>query len=77
MVSGHHLQLRSHLLLSHNFQWFNIKAAAGHHLIFQEEVDELLAKEVTEPFSGGTGFYWSVFVVPKHTCGLWLILNLK
>ena len=30
-----------------------------------------------EPSSGGAGFYSSVFVVLKHTGGLWPILNLK
>ena len=37
----------------------------------------LLAKGVIEPSSGGAGFYSSMFVVPKHTGGLWPILNLK
>ena len=40
-------------------------------------MDELLAKGAIEPFSGGAGFYSSMFVVPKHTGGLWPILNLK
>ena len=51
--------------------------AITHHPIIQKEVDELLAKGVIEPSSGGAGFYSSVFVVPKHTGGLWPILNLK
>ena len=77
MVQGHHLQLRSHPVLFHNFQLFNIKAAAPHHPIIQKEVDELLAKGAIEPSSGGAGFYSSVFVVPECTAGLLPILNLK
>ena len=61
----------------HNIKQFNIRAAAAHHPIIQMEVDELLAKGATEPFSGGAGFYHSVFVVPKHTGGHWPIPNLK
>ena len=45
---------------------FNVKVAAAHHPIIQKEVDELLAKGVIEPSSGGAGFYSSMFVVPKH-----------
>ena len=37
----------------------------------------MLAKGTIEQFSGGAGFYSSMFVVPKHTGGLWSILNLK
>ena len=37
----------------------------------------MLAKGVIEPSSGGAGFYSSMLVVPKHTSGLWPILNLK
>ena len=76
-VQGHHLQLRSHPPLFHNFQQLNVKAAAAHHPIIQKEVDELLAKGVIAPSSGGAGFYSNVFVVSKHTGGLWPILNLK
>ena len=54
-----------------------VKMAAAHHPIIQKEVDELLAKGVIKPSSGGTGFYSSVFVVPVHTAGLWPILNQK
>ena len=54
-----------------------MKVAAAHHPIIQKEVDELHSKAVIEPSSGGAGFYSSVFVVPKHTGGLWPILNLK
>ena len=54
-----------------------MKAAAVHHPIIQKEVDELLYKGAVEPSSGDAGFYSSVFVVPKHTDGLWPILNLK
>ena len=77
MVWGHHLQLKSHPPLFHDFWHFNVKAAAAHHPVIQREVDELLAKGAIEPSSGGAGFYSSMFVVPKHTGGLWLILNLK
>ena len=70
MVWGHHLQLRSHPSLFRNFRHFNVKAAAAHYPVMQKEVDELLAKGAIEPFSGGAGFYSSVFVVPKHTGGL-------
>ena len=77
MVQGHHLQLRSWPPLFHNFQQFNVKAAAAHHLIIQEEVMELFSKGATEPPFGGAGFYSSVFVVTKHTGGPWPILNLK
>ena len=38
--------------------------------MIQRKVDELLAKGAVEPSSGGTGFYSSMFVVPKHTGGL-------
>ena len=37
----------------------------------------LLSKGVIEPSSGGAGFYSGMFLVPKHTGGLWPILNLK
>ena len=77
MVKGHHLQLRSCPPLFHNFQHFSVKAAATHHPIIHKEVDELLVKGAIEPSSGGAGFCSSVFVVPKCTGGLWLILNLK
>ena len=77
MVWSHHLQLRSCPPLFCNFGQFNVKMAAAHHPISQKEVDELLAKGVIEPSSGGAGFYSSVFVVPKHTGGLQPILNLK
>ena len=77
MVWGHHLQLRSHPSLFHDFQHFNVKAAAAHHPVIQKEGDELLAKEAIEPSSGGAGFYSSVFAVPKHTGDLHPILNLK
>ena len=70
MVQGHHLQLRCHPLLFHNFKWFNIKAVQANHPIIQEEVDELLAKGGIEPSTGGVGFYFSLFVVCKNTVGL-------
>ena len=64
MVWSHHLQLWSCPPLFHNFWQFNVTAATAHHLIIQE-VDELL-----EPSSGGAGFYFIMFVVPKHTGSL-------
>ena len=70
MVRGHHLQLRSHPPLFHNFWQFNVKVAAAHHPVIQKEVDELLAKGAFEPSSAVAGFYSSIFVVPKHTGGL-------
>ena len=76
MVWGYHLQLQSHPPLFHNFQQFNVKVATTHHPIIQKEVDELLDKGAIEPSSGGAGFYSSMFVVPKHTGGLWPILNM-
>ena len=56
MVWGHHLQLRSHPPLFHNFQQFNVKVAAAHHLAIQKEVDELLDKGAIEPFFGWCWF---------------------
>ena len=67
MVQGHHLQLRSHPPLFLDFWQFNVKVAVAYHPVIQREVDELLAKGAIEPSSGGTGFYSSMFVVPKHT----------
>ena len=67
---GHYLQLRSHPPLFCDFQQFNVKAVAAHHPVIQREVDELLAKGTTEPSSVGTGFYSSMFGVPKCTGGL-------
>ena len=77
MVHGHHDHFWSNPPLFCNFWQFNVKAATTHYPIIQKKVDELLAKGVVEPSSGGIGFYSNVFVVPKHTGGLWPILNLK
>ena len=77
MAKGHHLQLRHHPPLFHNFIWFNIKAATGHHHVIQKELDEILAKGAIEPLTGDACFYWNVFMVPKHAGGLWLLLNIK
>ena len=77
MVLDDHLKLQFHPPLFHNFQQFNVKVATTHHPIIQKEVDELLAKGVIEPSSGGAGFYSSVLVVCKHTGGLQPILTLK
>ena len=74
---GHHLQLQSHPPLFHNFWQLNVRVATTHHPIIQKEVDELLAKGPSEPSSGGAGFYSGMFVVPKHTGGLWPMLNLR
>ena len=77
--SLHHLLL--YLLcctfLFHNFRQFNIKASPAHNSISQKEVDELLAKGVNEPSTGGAGFCSNIFVVPKHMGGLHPILNFK
>ena len=54
-----------------------MKVSAAHNPIIQKEVDELLSKGTIEPFSGGAGFYSSVFVVSKHTGSLQPILNSK
>ena len=40
----------------HMFKYFNIKAVLAHCLIIQKKIEELLAKGVTEPFTGSTGF---------------------
>ena len=46
--------------------------------IIQNEVEEPLVKGAIEPSSGGACFFYSsMFVGPKHTGGLQLILNLK
>ena len=76
MVQGHQLQLKFHPPLFINFNWFIIKRAPAHHSIIQKEVDELLAKGVIEPSSGGAGFYNSAFSVPNHTGGLWPVVTL-
>ena len=77
VIQGHQLQLWFHPPLFHNFWQFNVKAATTHHPIIEKEVDELLAKGVIEPSSGGGGFYSSVFLVPKCTGCLQPMLNLK
>ena len=77
MVEGHHLQLRYHSLLFCNFKWFNFKDATAHHPDIQKEVDVLLTKSTIEPWTGSGGFYSNVFVVPRHTGGLWPIIILK
>ena len=70
MVLGHHLKLRSQPPFFLDFWQFNVKAVATHHPVIQRQIDELLAKGVIEPSSGGAGFYSNVFVVPKCTGGL-------
>ena len=74
-IQGHHLQLRSCPSLFCIFWQFSGKADAVLHHIIQKDVDELLAKGVIEASSGGAGFVSNVFVVPKHTGGLWSILK--
>ena len=76
MVWGHHLHLWSHPPLFHNFWQFNVKVATTHHPIIQKERDELLSK--------GQLIHLLVVLVsilvccaPKHTGGLWSMLNLK
>ena len=66
MVEGHHLQLQHHPQLFQKFKQFNIKTVLVHHTVIQNEVDELLAKETIELYTGGAGFHCNVFVVPKH-----------
>ena len=63
-------------ITSNRSRWFNIKTAMAHHSIIQKEVDELLARGSIEPSTGGTGFYFNIFVVLKHTGGLQPIFNL-
>ena len=41
------------------------------HSIIQKEGDVLLAKGAIELLMGGAGFYQKIFVVPKHTGGLY------
>ena len=70
MVWGHHLQVKCHPPLFHDFWHFIIKVAAVHHPVIQKEVDECLAKGAIEPSLGGAGFYSNIFVVPKCAGGL-------
>ena len=72
-----HFHLRCCPLLFHNFKQFNIKTATAHCPVIQHEVNGLIAKGAIEPSTGGAAFYWNLFVVPKHTGGLWPILNSK
>ena len=77
MVKDHNLQLRAQPPLFCNFHWFIIKAALAHHPFMQKEVLKLLASGAIEPSTACAGFFSSVFVVPKHSGGLHLVLNLK
>ena len=47
--------------------------------IFQEEIDILLTKGALEivPYSAGPGFFSRIFVVPKKSRGVCLIIDLK
>ena len=76
-LNGFDHQLWCWPLLFHNFRLFNIKATVAYHPIIQKEMDDLLAKGSIEASTGGAVFYSNVFVAPKHTSSLWLILNLK
>ena len=51
------------------YRWLNIKAATAYYPVIQTEVNDPLPKDTIEPLSGGAGFYWNMFVVPKHTGG--------
>ena len=77
IVTGHHLQLSHHLPLFCNYKQVHIRAAVAHHPVIQEEVNDPLAKSDTDPSTGGVGFYFYVFLLPKHLSGLHLIFNLK
>ena len=62
IVKGHHLELRYHPLLFHNFRWLTIKATFADHSIIQKEVDKLLAQDVIEWSTGGAGFSSNIFL---------------
>ena len=47
-----------------------MKVARAHHPVIQKEVNDILGKDAIEPSSGGAGFYFNMFVVPKCSCGL-------
>ena len=70
-AKGHHLQLRCHPLLFHTFKQCNIKATPSLHSIIQKEVGEFL----TRAPPNHQRIVLKCFVVPKHTGGLWPILN--
>ena len=57
---GCHLQLRWYPPLLFLYRWFN-KASVAH----------LLVNSATEPSTDGTGFYFNVFMVHKHTDGIY------
>ena len=69
MGQGHHLQLKYHLLLFHNFRWLNMKASLAHHPVTQKDVAELLGKGTIDPSTGGPGFYSHLHMVPYCTGG--------
>ena len=48
-----------------------------HHPVIQKEVQEFIALQANDPSPGGAGFYSNMFLVPKHSGGLWPILHLK
>ena len=63
MVKGHHLQLRCHPHLFHNFKQFNIKAATAHHPVIQKEVDELLDKSAIEPSTSSSCLFTQQYLL--------------
>ena len=77
MVKGHHLQLRCCLSLLQNYIWFNIQAYVAPHPVIQQEADDLLAKDTTEPFTDGAGSSLTFLGYLCITSGLHLILYLK
>ena len=76
MVKIHNHQRRWYPVSFHNLKLFHMKPAMANHPIIQKEVNKLLVKHTTEPFTGGAGFYSTIFVTLKHNGGLSPILNL-
>ena len=79
MVRGHHLQLRSHPPLFHNFRQFDIKAVTSHHSVIQKVKDQLLAKSAIEQLPGGVGLYSNVLLflsILVVNVPYWIISNL-
>ena len=46
------------------------RPAVADHPFYPENVNELLANHLIEPFTSGDGYYSNMCVVPKHTGGL-------
>ena len=70
IITGPHLQFRSHTLLFHSFKWFNIDTAKFHHPVMQKEVNGLLSRDAIELSADGAGFQEYAFAVSRHTGGL-------